>query len=44
MVSFSRKSIDDHDVIPGTYSLKCKRKPDWNIRKFKALYVFRGDV
>ena len=39
-----RKSIDDHNVIPGTWSFKCKRKPDFNIRKFKAQYCVRRDV
>ena len=23
-----RKSIADHNVLPGTWSFKCKRKPD----------------
>ena len=32
----SRKSVADHDVIPGTWYFKCKKKPDWTIRKFKA--------
>ena len=31
----SRKSVDDNNVLPGTWSFKCKRKPDWTIRKFK---------
>ena len=31
-----RKSVADHNVLPGTWSFKCKRKPDWTIRKFKA--------
>ena len=39
-----RKSIADHNVLPGTWSFKCKRKPDWKIRKFKALYCARGDI
>ena len=33
---FSRKSVADHNMLPGTWSFKCKRKPDWTIRKFKA--------
>ena len=24
----SRKSVDDHNVLPGTWSFKFKRKPD----------------
>ena len=24
----SRKSVSDHNIIPGTWSLKCKRKSD----------------
>ena len=24
----SRKSVDDHNMLPGTWSLKCKRKHD----------------
>ena len=32
-----RKSIDDHNVLPVTWSFKYNRKPDWTIRKFKAL-------
>ena len=32
----SMKSVADRDVIPGTWSFKCKSKPDWTISKFKA--------
>ena len=32
----SRKSVADHNVLPGTWSFKYKRKPDCTIRKFKA--------
>ena len=39
-----RRSIADHNVLPGTWSFKCKRKPDWKIRKFKARYCMRGDI
>ena len=39
-----RKSVADHNVLPGTWSFKCKRKPDWTIRKFKARYCVRGDI
>ena len=39
-----RKSISGHNVLPGTWSFKCKRKPDWKIRKFKARYFVRGDI
>ena len=41
---FLRESISDHNVLPGTWSFKCKRKPDWTIRKFKAQYCVRGTV
>ena len=40
----SRKSVDDNNVLPGTWSFKCKIKPDCTIRKFKARYCARGDV
>ena len=40
----SRKSVADHNVLPGTWSFKCKRKPDWKIRTFKALYCVIGDI
>ena len=29
-----RKSVADQNVIPGTWSFKCKRKPDWTISTF----------
>ena len=32
----SSKSVDDHNVLPGTWYFKCRRKPDWKIRKSKA--------
>ena len=32
----SRKSVSNHNVLPGTWSFKCKRKPDWTISKFKV--------
>ena len=41
---FSRKSVADHDVLPVTWSFKCKSKPDWKIRKFKERYRVRGDI
>ena len=40
----SRKSVDDHNVLPGTWYLNCKKIPDWKIREFKARYCVRGDV
>ena len=40
----SRKSVADHNVLPGTWSFKCKRKSDWTIRKFKARYCVRGYI
>ena len=40
----SRKSIANHNVLPVTWSFKCKRKPDWKTRKFKARYFVRGDI
>ena len=39
-----RKLVADHNVIPGTWSFKFKRKPDWKIKKFKARYCVRGDI
>ena len=33
---FLRKSVADRNVLPGTWSFKGNRKPDWTIRKFKA--------
>ena len=32
----SSKSVDDQNMIPGTWSFKCNMKPDWTIRKFNA--------
>ena len=40
----SSKSVTDHNMLPGTWSLKCKSKPDWTIRKFKTRYGVRGDI
>ena len=40
----SRKSVSDHNVIPVTWSFRCKSKPHWTIRKFKARYCVRGDI
>ena len=31
-----RKSVADHNVLPGTWSFKCKRKPDWTIKKIRG--------
>ena len=39
-----RKSFNDQNLLPGIWSLKCKRKPDLTIRKFKARYYVRGDI
>ena len=39
----SRNSVADHNVLPGTWYFKCKRKPFWKIRKFKARCCVRGD-
>ena len=39
-----RKSIADHNVLPGTWSFKCNSKPDWMINKFKAQYCVRGYI
>ena len=39
-----RKSFSDKNVLPGTFSFKCKRKPYWTISKFKARYFMRGGV
>ena len=41
---FLRKSVADHNVLPGTWSLNCKRKHDCTIREFKARYCVRGDI
>ena len=40
----SRKSVADQNVLPGTWSFKCKMKHDWKIRKFKARYCVRGGI
>ena len=40
----SRKSVSDHNLLPGTWYFKYERKPDWTIRKFKARYCVRGDI
>ena len=40
----SRKSVADHNMIPGTWSLKCKREYNYTFRKFKAQYSVRGDI
>ena len=32
----SEKSVADHNMLPGTWSLKSKRKYDYTISKFKA--------
>ena len=32
----SINSVSDHNVLPGIWYFKCKRKPDFTIRKFKA--------
>ena len=42
-ISF-RESFVDHNVLPGTCSFKCKRKPDWMVRKIKARYCVRWGV
>ena len=44
MGDFSRKSVADHHLIPGTWSFKCNRKPDWKIRESKARYCVRGYI
>ena len=44
MVNFLRKSVSGHNLLPGTWSFKCKRKHNWIIRKFNAQYCVRGDV
>ena len=40
----SNKSVADHNMLPGTWSLKCNSKYDYRIRKFKAQYCVRGDI
>ena len=38
-----RKSVDDKNVIPGTWYYKCKNKLDWNIKKLKVtIFCDRG--
>ena len=37
-------SVADHNVLPGTWSFKCKSKPYWKISNFKSEYCARGDV
>ena len=32
----SSNSFSDHNVLPETWSFKCKRKPAWEISKFKS--------
>ena len=44
MEHFFRKSVADTNVLPGTWSFKRKRKPDWKIRKFREQYCVRGDI
>ena len=41
---FLRKSIANQNVIPGIGSFKCKSKPDWMNRKYKARYCVIVDV
>ena len=38
---FLRESAADNNMLQGTWSFKCKRKPDWKIKKFKAQYSVR---
>ena len=40
----SKKSVADHNMLSGTWSLKCKRKSDYTMRKFKARYCVRRDI
>ena len=37
------KYVTDHNVLPVTWSSKCKSKTYWTIKKFKKLYCVRGD-
>ena len=41
---FLRRSFADHNVLPGTWYFKCKRKHDWTISKFKSRYCVIGHV
>ena len=41
---FPRKSVADHNVLPVTWSLKCKSKSVWKIWKFKAQYFVKEDI
>ena len=38
------KSVADHNVILGTWSLKYNSNPDWTISKLEAQYCTREDV
>ena len=40
----SKKSVADHNVLPGTWSFKINMKHDWTISKFKAQYCVRENV
>ena len=40
----SRQSVDDQNVLPGTWYFECKSKTYWTIRKFKEKYCVIGDV
>ena len=43
MVDCFKNPVADHNVIPGTWSLKFKRKPDWKISKIKGtIFCKRG--
>ena len=37
----ARKSVADHNMLPGTRSLKCETKYDSTIRRFKAPIFFK---
>ena len=39
-----RNSVSCHNVLPGTCSSKCKRKPDCNIKTSKARYCVIGCI
>ena len=40
----SRTSVADHNILPGTWSINCKRKSYSKTSKLKALYFVRGHI
>ena len=40
---FPSNSVANNNILPGTWSFKCKRKPDWKTSKFKTSYCVTED-